>query len=183
MAEKKFYELEGDAPGLVWLAQYSNINPEAYCKRHRLKLVFDDYHTLICPDDREEFRLRFDYEEEDADLARQKIFRNGVKELDIVRIDPEGYQVLAREQNRKNPNYWIDAKLSNTSRGLQLMVQVGKKDATGEKVQLFVEPAARRIDFDRNGHDIHPTGIFAKVTAEFKDSQSTISSKESEEQV
>lgn len=177
--EKKFYELEGDVPGLVWLAQFSDLLPEAYCKHHRLKLVRDRNYLgyLLCPEDKERFDLRFEIEKDDAELARQKIFKTGVEELDLVRIDPMGYQVLAKETTKKNPDYWIESKLSNTSRGLQLMVQVGKKDSSGEKVQLFVEPAAKRIDFDRGGKDIHPTGIFTSVTAEFKNSKSTIADK------
>lgn len=177
--EKRLYELEGDIKGLVWLAQYSNRPPEAYCKHHRLKLVMNGNYIgyLICPEDKERFDLRFNYESEDAELARQKIFRDEVDNLELVRIDPQGYRVLAKETIRQNPNYWIESKLSNTSKGLQLMVQVGKKNDSGEKVQLFVEPSAKRIDFDRSEKDIHPTGIFTKITADFKDSKTTITKK------
>lgn len=179
MPDKKFYELSGDAPGLVWLAQYSHDEPKAYCKKHRLKLVRDRSYIgyLICPENLERFNLRFQFEDQDADLAHQKIFGENLKNLELVRIEPEGYEVVARELNKKNPDYWVDSKLSNTSKGLQLMVQVGKRDGSGKKVQLFVEPAAKRIDFDRSGSDIHPTGIFAEVIAKFKDAESTISQK------
>ncbi len=178
--EQKFYELSGDSEGLIWLAGFSDDLPEAYCKKHRLKLIRDRRRIgyLICPEDRNSFNLRFDLEHEDANLARQKIFDKPLSDLSLVRIDPEGYQVIAKETNRKNPNYWIESKLSNTSKGLQLMVQVGKRDELGEKVQIFVEPSAQRMDFDRGGKDIHPTGIFTKLTAEFKNSKNTISKKD-----
>lgn len=175
--EKKFYELAGDPDGLVWLAQYSNRNPDAYCKKHRIRLLAgDDTDELYCPEDEAHFILKNEISVIE-ELARQKIFRDEVKDLQIVSIDPEGYQVVAKETVKKDPNFWVEAKLSNTSRGLQLMVQVGKKDGSGEKVQLFVEPAARRMDFDRGGSDIHPTGLFSRVVADFKDSKITIADK------
>jgi hypothetical protein len=175
--EKKFYELTGDPDGLVWLAQYSNHVPEAFCKKHRIKLIIgDDVDELYCPEDNELFSLKNDISVVE-ELARQKIFRDDVKDLKIVKIDPEGYQVIAKETVKTDPKFWVEAKLSNTNRGLQLMVQVGKKDESGQKVQLFIEPAAKRMDFDRGGSDIHPTGIFSKVTAEFKDSSTIISEK------
>lgn len=177
MPDKKFYELQGDPPGLVWLAQYSNRDTIAYCKKHRVQLEMgDDVDELYCPDDNELFTLKNELSVIEK-LARQKIFNDDVKDLEIIRIDPEGYQVIAKESIKKDPDFWVEAKLSNTSKGLQLMVQVGKKDESGEKVQLFVEPAARRMDFDRNGKDIHPVGVFTKVIAEFKDSSSSITGK------
>lgn len=177
MLEKKFYELTGDPPGLVWLAQYSNRPPEAYCKKHRIKLVIgDDVDELYCPEDNKSFTLKNEIAVIE-ELARQKIFRNDVKDLQLVRIDPEGYQVLAKETISKDPSFWVETKLSNTARGLQLMIQVGKKDKSGNKVQLFVEPAAKRMDFDRSGSDVHPVGLFSKVTAEFKDSSTVIADK------
>ena len=175
--DKTFFELTGDPKGLIWLAEYSNRAPMAYCKKHRIKLVIgDDVDELYCPEYNEEFSLRNDISVIE-ELARQKIFKDDVKDLQLVHIDPEGYQVIAKETVKSNPDFWVEAKLSETARGLQLMVQVGKKDESGEKVQLFVEPAAKRMDFDRGGNDIHPAGIFTKVTAEFTDSKSTISKK------
>ncbi|HEX5395264.1 MAG TPA: hypothetical protein VFW52_02875 [Candidatus Saccharimonadales bacterium] len=180
MPEKKFFELEGDSKGLIWLAHFSNNPPVPYCKKHRLVLIRDvmDVKLLKCPEDSERFTLRH-HLAQDAELARQKIFHDSVENLELVRIDPEGYQVVAKETLRKDPNFWIEAKLSNTSKGLQLMVQTGKKDQSGEKVQLFVEPAAKRMDFDRGGSDIHPSGIFTKVVADFKDTSVEIADKTS----
>jgi hypothetical protein len=176
---ERLYELEGDAPGLVWLAKYSDLQPKPYCKQHRLKLIRHPgrHGYLMCAEDKEVFKLRLDWVH-DADLARQKIFNQAIEELELVRIDPLGYQVLAKETVKKNPDYWLEAKLSNTAKGLQLMVQVGKKNESGQKVQLFVEPAAKRIDFDQSEKDIHPVGLFSLVTAEFKNSKTTIKNKE-----
>jgi hypothetical protein len=178
MPESKFYELEGDDQGLVWFAQFSNRQPVPYCKKHRLVLIQDpmSFRQLKCPEDNKIFRLRNNLPQ-DKELARQKIFHKAVEELELVRIDPEGYQVVAKETVKNDPAFWIEAKLSNTSRGLQLMIQAGKRDQSGKKVQLFVEPASKRMDFDRNGNDIHPSGMFTRVTAEFKDTKSEISKK------
>ena len=179
MPEKKFYEIEGYADGLIWLAQYSNRNLEPYCNTHRVKLVEtwiprkSSYH-LSCPKDNQVFYLNNSVEIT-LDLARQEIFETDLKDLDIVRIDPQGYQVLAKESIKKDPRYWIESKLSDTSKGLQLMVQVGKKTEEGKKVQLFVEPPSKRLGFDKSAKDQHPSGLFTEVNAKFKDSQTTIS--------
>jgi hypothetical protein len=182
---EKFYEFPEDPDGLIWLVKDPIKTPRPYCNKHRVRLVpepmsfnFPKDLILVCPQDSEQFRtlhgLRIA-----ANLVSQKVFNTRLRDLKVVRIDPDGYQVLAKETVAKNPLYWIDAKLSNTSRGLQLMIQAGKKNKKGEKVQLFVEPAAKRMDFDRNGKDIHPNGVFAIVTAEFKESTTTISDKTS----
>jgi hypothetical protein len=178
MPDKKFYEIEGYPEGLIWLAQFSNRNPEPYCKEHTVKLVktwvgrVGAYH-FSCPKDNEVFFLN-NTVEIISDLARQEIFETDLKELEIVRIDPGGYQVLAKESIKKDPRYWIEAKLSDTSKGLQLMVQAGKRDGDGKKVQLFVEPPSKRLGFDKSSKDQHPNGLFTEVKATFKDSTSTI---------
>lgn len=176
--EKKFYDITGYPPGVIWLAQFSDRDPLPYCKKHIVKLNdYPDMYVdgiLYCPKDRETFTFHTSVEVA-TNLARQEIFDSNLKQLEVVRIDPEGYQVLARELNKKDPRYWIDVKLSETSKGLQLMVQAGKRNKDDQKVQLFVEPSAKRLGFDQGAKDQHPNGIFKEVRAIFKDSQTVIS--------
>lgn len=174
--ESQFYELAGDAPGLLWFGQGRGVDPIPYCKTHRVALILYQHRPprLQCPEDLEMFKLRINLVT-DTSLARQKIYSEDLRNLPIVRIDPQGYEVLAREINKKDPRYWVDAKLSDTGKGLQLMVQAGKRNVDGKKVQLFVDLPAKRMSFDYNAKDQHPSGLFTTLNAEFKDTETTIS--------
>ncbi len=175
--EGQMFEILGDTEGVLWFGRYSDEEPIPYCKEHRKKLLSSYYErNLICPKDRRQFVLGNSFHTH-AEFIRQEIFDTDMKELQVVRIDPDGYQVISKETTEKHPEFWVESKLSNTSKGLQLMVQVGKKDGSGEKVQLFVEPAAERMDFDRGGSDIHPSGVFTEVTAVFKNSSTNFEAK------
>ena len=177
MPEKKFYKLEGEPEGLRWLSQFSDKAPIPYCEQHEIRLEIDqDDHyreTLFCPFDRKEFALRNTILVQEK-MALGMIYKNSIKDLEVIRIDSEGSRVLAKEKVKLLEEYWIETKVSNTAAGVQIMIQIGKRDESGKKVQLFVDPPRERLSFDSNDKDIHPAGIFSKVTSQFKDSVTII---------
>ena len=98
------------------------------------------------------------------------ILSNKYRNAEVINIDGELIKIQREEV--KDDNYWIDAKISKNIKGeLQLMVLAGsKKDK--DKTQLFLDPTHERLAFDQNND--HPTEIFTKVEAIFKNSKSTI---------
>lgn len=94
------------------------------------------------------------------------------KNAEIINIDGELIKIQRTEQTDKN--YWIDAKLSKNQKGdVQLMILAGNKE-NKSKTQLFIDPKNEKVSFDQNND--HPEKVFAKVSAIFKQSQSTINS-------
>lgn len=92
------------------------------------------------------------------------------KDVEIVNLDWD----LVRIQREwiKDEDYRIDAKITKNKKDqLQLMVMAWSKN-TKDKVQLFLDPTNEKLSFDQN--DSHPKEIFAKVTATFKDSKTSM---------
>lgn len=150
--------------------------PRAYCLVHKVSLQTPDLFNssrLVCPYDRAVFSLGIAYDDYQTYIL-DMINRDALKDLKIVRIDAEGATVLAKESIRKDPSYFIESKLTDTRKGLELMILVGKKDESGQKVQLFVDLPAQRLSFDHNAKDIHPSGLFSEIKATFKDSYTEI---------
>lgn len=89
---------------------------------------------------------------------------------EIINID--GELIRIQREEKKDNDYWIDVKISKNKKDeLQLMVLAGSRK-TEDKVQLFLDPKAERLAFDQNND--HPTAIFTKVTATFKNSMTEI---------
>lgn len=174
--EEKFYELEIQPEGILWKAQHPSSRPKAYCKQHLSPLHPEDPETLYCLKGGESFNTDVPYLALQS-YARDLIFTHKLSDLKIVRIDSQGAPVLAKERNETLPGYFIESKLSDTRKGLELMVQVGKKDQSDKKVQLFVDLPAERMGFDKSSKDKHPVGLFAEVTAIFNNSISKIKKK------
>lgn len=95
------------------------------------------------------------------------------KDAEIVNIDGELIRIKKGEDT--DNDYWVDVKLSKNKKGdIQLMVLAGsKKDK--DKTQLFLEPKNQKMSFDQNND--HPSKVFTKVIAIFKNSKSKITSK------
>lgn len=174
---KKFYKLEGEPEGLLWLSEYSDRKPIAYCERHQLPLEidweWDEEKMLFCPFDNEHFQIKNSLETHEK-LVLGMIYKDSLQDLKIVRIDSEGSTILAKERVNIIKEYWIETKVSNTRTGVQIMIQVGKRDESGKKVQMFVDAPRQRLSFDISDKDLHPAGVFSKVTAEFKDAVTMI---------
>jgi hypothetical protein len=174
--DKKIYQFLGDPEDFCWL--YDGFFAVPSCSKHLIELGWypkNDYNSpydLACKICKIRIHNEIDNFTDLKSFGKQRIEAQSLKDLQRIFIDEEGSAVLAREKIEKDPNYFVDAKLSNTSRGLQLMVIAGRKDENGKKVQLFVEPG--RMSFDHNRKDQHPTGLFAKVEATFKDSKTSI---------
>jgi len=96
------------------------------------------------------------------------------KDAEIINID--GELIRVKREKKKDKDIWIDAKISKNKKGeSQLMVLAGSKKSK-DKTQLFLEPKNERLAFDQNND--HPSRVFAKVVAVFKNSKSEIHSKD-----
>ncbi len=174
--DRKVYKIESDPEGIFW--KPTKLSVKAYCEKHKVPLHEEHplSEELECPIGDEWFTLKFkiqDYKK----YVKEIIDNPDIKDYKIVRIDSQGVGVLAKERNELDSRYFIESKLSDTQKGLELMIQVGKRDSKTKKVQLFVDLPAERLGFDKSSKDKHPSGMFSKITAEFKDSSTTIASK------
>jgi hypothetical protein len=179
MNPKNLYYIDGDPEAVVWYVPKEG-DPIAYCKEHLVPLTYWDkaavseyMKRLECPFDQAVFQLR-NITHIHRSFVKNMTNRNALKDYKVVRVEAQGTTVLAKERVETDPRYFIESKLSDTSKGLELMVQVGKRDEKGKKVQLFVVPPSRRMGFDTSDKDFHPTGLFAEVRAIFKDSETKI---------
>ncbi len=92
------------------------------------------------------------------------------KDAEVINL--EGDLIRIGREEVKDNDCWIDAKLSKNNKGeVQLMVMAGHKKID-DKVQLFIDPKNERLAFDQNNR--HPSEIFSKVTAVFRNSSSEI---------
>lgn len=121
-----------------------------------------------------DFKITFEktIEEKISDFVNVMESRR-FKDAEIINIDGELIKIRRDEQT--DFDYWIDVKLSkNRKDEIQLMVLAGsKKDK--DKTQLFLEPKNEKLTFDQNND--HPSQVFTKVIATFKNSKSKIASQ------
>ena len=98
-----------------------------------------------------------------------KVFR-GMKYLNL---DDEAIPIAEDKASTKDGKYFVTARLMESKVGKRLVVYAGEKGRK-EKTQIFVEPDIKRLAFDQK--DLHPTDIFTKIEATFKDkTKATIS--------
>jgi hypothetical protein len=122
---------------------------------------------LKCEDDGRIFDLPRTFGEE-KQYVLAKIDAQIFAKMPTISLDDELIPVAKKEL--KDTDYWILAKVTKSKSGTRLIVWAGsKKDKN--KAQLFVEPELQRMSFDQN--DDHPTEVFAKVEATFKDGAKT----------
>jgi hypothetical protein len=176
------FHFEHDPDGIVWLQpkQRSYADVSLYCDEHRVPLsTTRGALTAICPVDSKFFKFSGSVYQQ-TKLANSLVTREreGLRKLKVARIDAGGNAVLAKEHKELNDQYWIDVKLSEATKGLEVMIQAGKRDKLNKKVQLFVDLPNQRLGFDRSSKDNHPTGLFTEVVAKFKDSATIIKKKD-----
>lgn len=174
MDDKKLYKCFGVFWSLEGITNHGPI-VRARCPNDRCELNMNSkYRTLLsCP--KCDFKITLDksYYEKQEDAA--KIMNSDYwKDAEIVNID--GEMIKINKEVIKDSDYWIEAKVSKSIKGVkQLMVLVGSKKET-DKTQLFLDIDNEKLSFDQK--DKHPKEILAKVTAEFKESKSEIELKE-----
>ncbi|MBA2279117.1 hypothetical protein H0V99_01585 [Candidatus Saccharibacteria bacterium] len=177
-SESKFLIVETDPEDIMWLL-VTGAPPRAYCKKHTvpLEIAYDIFEVTFCPVDKKEFSFTNEYSIQQR-LVEHLGNREALSKLKFVRLDSEGSRVIARESVDLLEEWWIEAKASDTSSGVQLMVQIGKRNESGKKVQLFVDTPRQRLGFDFSDKDTHPAGKLAEVVVTFKDSVTIIKAKD-----
>lgn len=172
--------------GILWHIDYDfhgNIDVAALCPKHKCccRLVKSKENFV-----RGEYKyccVKCDFK-----ICLEKSIENKAVDFDYVMgsykyqdaeiINIDGELISVQREEKKDNDYWIDAKISKNKKGeLQLMVLAGSKKAK-DKAQLFLDPKNERLAFDQNND--HPSEIFAKVIGIFKNSKSEIRSKDSE---
>lgn len=173
------YHINGDPKNLYWYMQDNW--PIPFCKKHNMGMIGTDHFDRIrCEDCVEPVTLRARLHIYQQYVKRKIEGRTLARHFKPVRIDTDGSTVLADERREIGEEYFVESKLSDTDGGLQLMIIAGKRDGDSKKVQLFVEPGTKRLNFDRNSQDQHPAGIFTIVKATFKGSSQTIEDEAAE---
>ena len=95
------------------------------------------------------------------------------KDAEIINID--GELIRVQREEKSDDDYWLDVKISKNKKGeVQLMILAGSKK-NKNKTQLFLDAKNERLSFDQNND--HPSSIFAKVIAKFKNSKTEINLK------
>jgi len=178
--------------GIKWFDTVDNVgqrNLTPICPQHNLRLspviLYEKtYRAGFVQDTPQSFdkskQLRCDEGEGHfLDLPRQygreknyiadKIAATSFAKMPVINLDDEVIPVAQEEL--KNTDYWVRAKVTESKSGTRLIVWAGSKSKKN-KVQLFVEPELKRMSFDQN--DDHPLEVFAKVEAIFADEVKTI---------
>ena len=85
----------------------------------------------------------------------------------FINLDDEALPIAeVKLDSKDDPDYFVTGLLTKSKVGLRLIVYAGKKGSP-EKSQIFVEPEIKRLAFDQK--DLHPSDVFTKVEATFKD--------------
>jgi hypothetical protein len=146
----------------------------ARCPKDRCELSTSSFrdNVIVCP--KCDFKMKLDKPLHEAkDDARKIMEADYFKDAEIINID--GEMIKVGKEVIKDDDYWIEAKVSKSPKGVkQLMVLVGsKKDE--DKAQLFLDIDNEKLSFDQNNK--HPSEILAKVVAVFKKTKSEIQTK------
>ena len=177
--EKKFYRFDNNPEGIVWLVY--GMNAQAYCDEHKVPIrsrEYYDHDETYCPVDQRAFSFRNASLLEEQNLVIDLLDREHIKDLPVIRVDSEGVDVVAKEKIKLVDEYWIEGKVMDTAKGIQAMIQFGRRSSP-EKVQLFVDPGRQRVGFDLSDKDKHPAGVFSEVKVTFKDSVTIIKEADS----
>jgi len=164
MSEISLYRIDG----VLWGGA---LNPQAYCPKHRLELdpyTYDEvgpykYDHLRCEECPEDYIIPRDIDDEQT-YVKRKLRARQLNQTRVINIDDES--VPLAETKLKNGKYFVTALLTQSKLGHRLVVYAGEKGKK-DKAQIFIEPEIKRLAFDQN--NIHPTKIFAKLEAIFKD--------------
>ncbi len=153
--------------------------PIPLCPKHNLRLTpigspIALAMELKCDDCDHRYKIPRALEDEEA-YVLNKIDSRQFKQMKPLNLDDEAVP-LAKEKiaaSAESP-YWVEARLFNLKTGPTLVIYAGDKRREG-KTQVFVEPGARRVGFDRA--DSHPFEIFLKVEAIFDSGDKSTMSK------
>lgn len=152
--------------GVLWSYHGSNRLPYmAHCPYDRLELEYPEYMKLKCPECGKTFELPRDYSE-DSRFVENKMKALNLQNLKV--FDFDGIATPLSEESESDDRYFVVAKLVETKIGKRLIVYAGEKGAK-DKTQIFIEPEIKRLAFDQN--NIHPSDVFVKLEAQFKDGQ------------
>ena len=140
------------------------------CPKHHLRLSlkanYSDGCYLKCEECKNTYKFPREFNEQKQyilDKLDSKIFK-GMK---FINLDDEALPLAeAKLDSKDNPDYFVTGLLTKSKVGLRLIVYAGKKGSS-EKSQIFVEPEIKRLAFDQK--DLHPSDVFTKVEATFKD--------------
>jgi len=129
---------------------------------------------LSCSECSEYHKLPRQYNDEKRyviDKIDSKVFK-GMK---VLNIDNEAVPLVEKKVSSEDGKYFVTALLTESKVGLRLVIYAGEKGKK-EKTQIFVEEEIKRLAFDQN--DLHPTDVFTKIEATFKDnSKASINKK------
>jgi hypothetical protein len=167
--------------GLIWSSANGGT---AYCPKHKgmeLDMLSsygsatnqhsnsayqrNDRTVFICPVDDEHITKK----EVISTLRRRYIAHqnsNVLKGARIIDLDNVYTPILKVEPKPKDKRYSIQVEIDETPQGKKLVIYAADRQEDG-KTQVFIDPQTDKLSFDSN--DIHPSMIFSKVVAYFKD--------------
>ncbi len=125
----------------------------------------DTYDLLKCEECDQFYDIPRDIDDEKKYVLR-KLRSKELRGAMIINVDGESIPVASDQVRSEDQRCFVKAILTKSKVGNRLVVYAGEKGKKN-KTQIFVEPEIKRISFDHN--DIHPTEIFTKVEATFKD--------------
>ena len=162
--------------------------PQPICPTHHLRLVpltgyvNDDGRTIRQPSLSEVLKC----EEGEGHVIKlprgykaqqqyvlNKLDAQSFARMKVLNIDDEAVPVA--KEKLKDSDYWVLAKVTESKSGPRLIVWAGQR-SKNNKIQLFVEPALKRMSFDQN--DDHPLEVFVKVEATFADGVKAVIKKD-----
>lgn len=154
--------------GIHWIInEYDAVQP--ICPKHHLELEArggEEWYTntLIC-DDGHEIELPRIIGNEKAYVLK-KLRSKEYKSMKLLNLDDEAIPIAERKIKSDDNKFFVTGVLTKSKVGLRLVIYAGEVGSS-EKTQIFVEPEIKRLAFDQA--NLHPTDVFTKVEAIFKD--------------
>jgi len=159
--------------GVHWYISSSR-QVQPLCPIHNLRLTKDTSRRRIiiysdillcadCPDKNYPLPRMYDKQ---IQYVLDKFDSKSFKNMKIINLDDEAIPLAETKLPSKDEKYFITALLTKSKVGLRLIIYAGEKGSS-EKSQIFIEPEIKRLSFDQK--NLHPTDVFAKVEATFKD--------------
>lgn len=161
-----------------WIYTYNNRRiPQPICPFHHLRMspikyygmdkyaTAEDSNLIKCEDCEKSHKLPRTFKEEKVYVIN-KIDAKVFKGMKVLNLDDEYIPLSEEKLSSDDKKFFVTGRLTKSKVGLRLVIYAGKK-GTPEKTQIFVEPELKRLAFDQK--DLHPTDVFTKVEATFKD--------------
>ncbi len=154
--------------GVKWyINSFKEVQP--LCPKHhlRLSLAVNNPNScyLKCAECNESYPFKREFNAQKRyilDKLDSKIFKN----MKFINLDDEAIPLAEVRLASKDNKYFTTGLLTESKVGLRLVLYAGERGSS-EKTQIFIEPEIKRLAFDQK--NLHPTDIFAKVEATFKD--------------